>query len=343
MTSSLCRTHLLTVSNHISGVMEGIRKSIIHFVWFCDCLLKGELTPLQRHEIQTARGDHLSILDQPSSEIDRCIVDLKRQQRVIEDHWNRLFQNMKIKAYTFLELETFEQFLSKRLREDYVNESFEVSERILNFARIKGDSEDRKIAARNLLEKNEEDVDDYYREVVVSIIEELMIDLAHVERKMRSILARGGKSGSDIQVLVNNCKWADLAVVLVGDRDLAAKISARNGHSSSTHCMIMRGIDQVQRTYFKELVNASTFTISACAKALSAQFNQHSSHSQSSLAIEEDRQPLVTKALDQGVTTRIFGILGSLTGLATRDSFEDEPRPRSDFYYGYNLSPKKTE
>ena len=323
--------------------MESIRKSLLHFAWFCDCLLKGELTPLQRHEIEKARGDHLSILEQPSLEINRRIDDLQRQQRVIEDHWSRLFQNMKIKAYTFLELDTFEHFLSMRLREDYLNESFEIPQRILNFARIKGSPEDREVAARNLLEKNEEDVDEYYRKVVVPIIEELMIDLAHVERKMQNILARGGKSGSDIQVLVNNCEWADLAIVLLGDQELAVKISTRNGRPSSTYGRIMRGIDQVQRTYFKELRNSSTFTISAHAKALSAQFNRGSSHSRTSVDIEEDQQPLLTKALDQGVTTRIFGILGNLTGLTSTDSVEDVPRPRSDFYHGYNLSPKKTE
>lgn len=305
--------------------------------------MKGELTPLQRHEIQKARHDHLVILDQSSSEINTCIDDLKRQQKAIEAHWNRLFQNMKVKAYTFLELDTFEQFLSKRLREDYINESFEVPERILNLARIKGGPEDRKIAARNLLERNEENIDDYYREVVVFVIEELMVDLAHVERKMWNILARGGKPGSDIQVLVNNCNWADLTVVLVGDRELAAKISARKGHSFFTHWMIMRGIDQVQRTYFEELINASTFTINARARALSAQYSQGSSHTGTGIAIEQDQQSLLTKSLDQGITTRIFGVLGNLTGLTSRDSVENVPRLRSDFYHDYKLCPKKTE
>ena len=91
---------------------------------------------------------------------------------------------MKIKVYTFLELNIFKQFLSKRLREDYVNEFFKISERILNFARIKKNLKDRKIAARNLFKKNEKNINEYYRKIVVFIIKEFIIDSVHVKRKI---------------------------------------------------------------------------------------------------------------------------------------------------------------
>ena len=174
---------------------------------------------------------------------------------------------MKVKAYTFRELDTFEPYLSNRLRKDHINEPLEGPERSLNLARIKGISKDRAVAARNLLDTNDKDLDDYYREVVVFAVEEVMIDVVHVERKLRGALAKGGNPGRDLQVLVDECKWADLAAFLVGDRTLAAKILARNGHPAFTHWMIMRGIDQVQNTYFKEITNRSAFTINARAKA----------------------------------------------------------------------------
>ena len=68
--------------------MKDTRKSITQFGWFCDCILKGELTPLQRDEIQRARDDHLSVFSQPPSELHKHSDNLERQQETIEDRWN---------------------------------------------------------------------------------------------------------------------------------------------------------------------------------------------------------------------------------------------------------------
>ena len=41
--------------------------------------------------------------------------------------------------------------------------------------------------------------------------------------------------------------------------------------------------------------------------------------------------------------TKILGIVGNLTGLASRNSVDDVPRPHANFYCSYNLNSKKAE
>ena len=302
--------------------MEDIQKSITRFISCCEGLLKGELTPLLRSEIEKAYNNHLSVRQLSLAEITHHVHDLKSQQKSIENHWNQIFQNMITKAYIFLELEFFEHFLSDKLCEDYINEPLYIAERILDFARIKGSSDDRKLAAHKLTKGREEELDNLYQKIVVFAVKELTLDLAHVERKLSAALERNGKPGSDIQALIDQCRWADLATVLVEDQKLSLKVNP-GSYQTFTKFMIKHGIDQVRRTYFKELISPSAFTLSTHARALSPK----------SVPSDENQQPMLTKAVSHGISTKIYGIWQSMTG--PRDE-------QSDIYRGRSLELKKS-
>ena len=315
--------------------MEVNTKSITRFISCCEGLLKGELTPLLRYEIEKAYNNHLSVRQLSLAEIAQHVNDPKSQRESIESHWNRIFQNMYTKAYVFLELEFFEHFLSDKLREDYINEPCQVSGRILDFARIKGNSDDRKLAAHRLTSGKEEELDKVYQEVVVFAVKELMLDLAHVERKLSAALERAGKPGSDIQALVDKCRWADLAIVLVEDQKLSPHVNPSNGYPTFTKFMVKRGIDQVQRTYFKELISPSAFTLSAHSQALSKSIPSDRDNKRlgtSGEVMNESQQPLLTTAISHGISTKIVGLWHSMT--APKDK-------HSDLYRGHSLDSKK--
>ena len=316
--------------------MEDDTSSMTRFISCCEALLKGELTPLLRCEIEKAYSNHLSVRQLPLAEIALHVDDLKSQRNSIESHWNQIFRDMNTKAYVFLELEFFEHFLSDKLREDYINEPCQVSGRMLDFARIKGDSDDRELAARNLTRGKEEELDNLYKEVVVFAVKELMLDLNHVERKLSAALERAGRPGSDIQALVDRCRWADLATVLLEDQKLYPQVNPRNGYPAFTKFMVKRGIDQVQRTYFKDLISPSEFTLSSHSQALSKSIPSDRDNKQrvtSGEAMDEDQQPLLTKAVSRGISTKIFGFWHSMTGP------KDE---HFDLYHGRSLASKKS-
>ena len=316
--------------------MDEVTNSIQRFISCCEVLLKGELTPLLRHEIEKAYSNHLSVRQLPLAEIALHGDDLKSQRKSVESHWNRIFRDMNTKAYISLELEFFEHFLSDKLREDYINEPFQVSGRILDFARIKGNPDDRELAARNLTRGKEEELDKLYQEVVVFAVKELMLDLIHVERKLSAALERAGRPGSDIQALVDQCRWADLATVLLEDQKLSPRVNPRNGYPAFTKFMVKRGIDQVQRTYFKELISPTEFTLSAHSQALSKSIHSDRDNKRqatSGEAMDEDQQPLLTKAVSRDISTKILGLWHSMTGP------KDE---HFDLYHGRSLDLKKS-
>ncbi|KAI9841304.1 MAG: hypothetical protein M1837_000790 [Sclerophora amabilis] len=314
--------------------MEDVRK----FILTCDGVLRSDLTPLLRHEMKTALDNHLHAIYQPPSEINNQIMDgLQTQRRSIEAHWNRTNKDMKKFGDMFREMRVIEFFLQDKLSEDYVDASYAVPERVLDLARIKGDAEDRKLAASRLTGGNEDELDKLYQEVVVSPVEELMLDLGYVELRMRAALARGGKPGSDIQPLVDSCNWADLATILVEDRKYSPRAVAGSLQPTLANWIVLHRLNDVQKTYFTELSSEGAFTINAHARALSRKLASSSDQSQDGVssqqlsrgtAMEEDQQPLLSK-----VSSKFFGMMHSML----------EPTPQESLYHRHGIGLKKTE
>ena len=89
----------------------------------------------------------------------------------------------------------------------------------------------------------------------------------HIESKIRAALARDGQPGSDIQPLVDRCDWASLATVLKNDRLLTTQLFSKG---EETERSIQRGISRIQKKYFREFTDSSTFVISKYASKMSA-------------------------------------------------------------------------
>lgn len=213
----------------------------------------------------------------------------------------------------------FEQSIGARLLADYGNEPHAVHEWTLKLAKCKGRPEDRKnLAHQEGWEKDQ--LDGIYETNVVLPLEELILDRAHIEKKMDAAVSRHGQPGSDIQPLIHRCDWDSLAATLVKDRHLTTRIFPDHGNSKGSHEKIMRGISQIQAKYFSELSSASLFTVSAQASAMSAELALTNSvrlpsHSGSAMSQAE--------ADKGGVIGKVYGTIArGIVELAPRSSVE---------------------
>jgi len=206
---------------------------------------------------KTANQQNLKIV-----ESDRNLLTLKN---VIENHWLQLYEDSSTSARIFEHMLIFKTFLHRKLLEDYVETSYVINENIVCLGRIKFTLEDRQQAACEL-DIHQNQLDDIYQQRVVLVLDELMLDRAHVESKMRAASARDERSNSDIQSLINRDDWTSLTAAIKKNQLLTTKLLFKDDH---TRRVIQRDINRVQKRYFRELVDSSTFVISKHASKLS--------------------------------------------------------------------------
>ncbi len=224
-----------------------------------------KLTPRFQEQVRSTIQTYQETANQQNLEVAESGRNLLALRNVIEDHWLQLYGDSSTSARIFGHMLIFKMFLHRKLLEDYVGTPYVVNENIVCLGRIKSTLEDRQQAACEL-GIHQDQLDDIYRQRVVLVLDELMLDRAHVESKMRAASARDGRSGSDIQPLINRGDWTSLAAAVKKDQLLTTKLLFKDDH---TRRVIQRGINRVQKRYFRELVDSSTFVISKHASKLS--------------------------------------------------------------------------
>lgn len=161
-----------------------------------------KLTPRFQEQVRSAIQTYQETANQQNLKVVESGRNLLALRDAIEDHWLQLYGDSSISADIFGHMLIFKMFLHRKLLEDYVETSYVVNENIVCLGRFKSTLEDRQQAACEL-GIHLDQLDDTYRQRVVLVLDELMLDRAHVESKMRAALARGGRSGSDIQPLID--------------------------------------------------------------------------------------------------------------------------------------------
>ena len=224
-----------------------------------------KLTPRLQKQIESTINTYRLTANQQNLDVIECGKSLLALRDLIEDHWKQIYGDSSNTACLFEHILIFRMFLQCKLLEDYAGISYVVNKNIVCLGRCKGELEDRKRAAREL-GTHVDHLDNVYQQRVVFVLDELMIDRAHVESKMRTALARDGQPGSDIQTLINRCDWANLAAVLRKDQLLTTELFLKG---DDTERKIQRGISRIQKKYFRELVSSSKFVTSKIANNLS--------------------------------------------------------------------------
>jgi len=185
-----------------------------------------KLTPRLRKQIQTTIYTYQEIAKQKNPHVGasfKILLDLRDE---IDSHWAQIFKNPIRTAVLFRHMFIFQVFLKDRLLEDYTGGSQVINVNIICLARFMGSLEDRERAAREICAKLD-NLEGIYQQHVIFVLQELLLDRAHVERKMRTALARGGRPGSDIQPLIDRRDWESLATVLMKDQLLTTELFSK--------------------------------------------------------------------------------------------------------------------
>ncbi len=203
------------------------------------CKLTSRFQKQVRSAIQiyqeTANQQNLKIV-----ESDRNLLTLRD---VIENHWLQLYEDSSTSADIFEHMLIFKMFLHRKLLEDYVETSYVINENIVCLDRFKFTLENHQQAACELdIHLNQ--LDDTYQQRVVLVLDELMLDWAHVESKMQAALARDKRSSSDIQSLIDRDDWISLTAVIKKNQLLTTKLLFKDDY---TLRVIQRNINRIQK------------------------------------------------------------------------------------------------
>ena len=228
---------------------------IIHFGY----LLTQNPTPLLQQQLSHAMAKHQQALE--SSDINPFVQDLDTLHAQIEEHWARVYSDMHITASLLWDINMFQRFLRSKLLEDYANEPYEVSGRMLSLAESTAKQDKHRLAGPT--KEHSTIPDEQYRDHVIFPLEESKLDRDYVENKLRAVAARQGRPGNDIQPLIDACDWTKLAAVLISDRDIVTKLTQRSETFAEVSKKILDGINRVQNKYFTSLSGPSTFTLAS--------------------------------------------------------------------------------
>jgi hypothetical protein len=251
--------------------METIRK-ILHdrVVRFEVFQMAGPTTPRFAAQLESTINIYRETAKLDSADIRETTNNIEALMDDLMEHWAKVFPSFDEAAMFYRRMSAYRYFLQEKLREDYLKKKPHiVSQEIVWLARSQGEPADRERAVE-MFKMRPDKLDEHYQKRVSLVLHEMMVDSAHVEQKFRAAAARDGRPGSDIQPLIDNCQWPELAGMLVKDRVLTVQMPGSILFDEKMKRNILRGIDRVQKRYFDSITSPSIFVISARAGALSA-------------------------------------------------------------------------
>ena len=146
---------------------------IVNFAY----LLTQNPTPLLHQQLSHAMVLHQQALESP--DINPFLRDLDVLHAQIEKHWAKVYSDMLTTASLLWDINMFQRFLCSKLLEDYANEPYVVSGRMLSLAESTVRQDQRHLARPS--EDDNTISDEQYRDHVVFPLEESNLDRDYVE------------------------------------------------------------------------------------------------------------------------------------------------------------------
>lgn len=222
--------------------------------------IEQEMQSTIRFYQETAKRQYLDLVESRQT--------LLALSDAIEDHWRQIYGSPSKAACLQKHLHLFREFLRSKLLEDYVGTPCSVNKEIVRLGRSKGGMDDRERAAREF-GAEVDDADDAYQQRGIYVLDELMLDRAYVESKMRAAAARDGQPGSDVQPLIDRCDWRSLAAVLQKDQLLIMQLFEEGADKEKK---VQRGLSKIRKKYFRELNSESSFVLSKYASKIEVKY-----------------------------------------------------------------------
>lgn len=232
------------------------------------------MTPLLRKEINHAADLHAAAIDQPDLDDLDTRAKLAALYQDLTTHWAQLYGNMTQRVYVINNIASFQKILLSKFVEDYSRVPCQLSPILFAFVLERfGFMENHDPGTRT-------DGIDFYGELVVLPLKEMMVDHRYVQTIIRAIATsatEGEHRPGQVEHLVHQRNWQGLARTIINDRQLALDFFTHNKPMSTMFdwgdeisAEILNGLDAVQNTYFAELSSPSAYTLTSYATDLSS-------------------------------------------------------------------------
>lgn len=238
------------------------------------------LTPLLLREIRQAIEIHSEAAEQPDLTTNTELLrDLDNAHDRVSEHWCKFHENYMTSSSLLAYIGLHQQFLTHFLVDEYTStpalrdtKSTNVHDWACDMAGL--------IQTHSTAENDSTASDLEYQRSIVSPLEEMGLNKAHVEDKIRALVAvQRGQSCGYVRRLIRQCDWQKLAEVLLNDRELAIDLFeprpvVEGTFNDETRSIVVKSIDNTIDKYFTELWSPTKYTLSKHAIAASA---KHSS------------------------------------------------------------------
>ena len=224
-------------------------------------ILRYALTPLLRQQIREAIALHRDAAGAPN--LNPYLEDLNARYAEIKKHWAKLSGDMVVATAILRNICLFGEFLAFELLEDYTNQPYSLSNDMLAVVDV---------AIKERTHPRDKEIGSTaYHKNITFLLEEMALNTPWVEKKLSTVAARRGRSGDDIQPLINEHDWPQLAVTLLSDRELAARLMEESFCSQELYERVAEGITHIQTRYFEKLRGPTEYTLSTHAAPLKGQ------------------------------------------------------------------------
>lgn len=303
--------HNMSDKSHSTTAQE-VRSILSQRVAGYQILLLDNLTPLFHKELQDATKLHEEILERPDptiSEQQRTLTQLAHLDSIdaqLMEHWKDLHTSLISRTALLANIMAYQGFLATSILLDYAGHSPREAG-LESWVSGRVETLDKHYSTGD---KNDKDIR-LYQQMVATPIKEMMLDQAHVEKRIRTAAAEPYPTG-EIYRLIDECDWSNLATMLINDRKLAETLHGQKpldpkSYNDKTSKIVLRKMDEIRDTYFTDLSAASTYTPSKHAKDLSAR-KAAGLHIPSELNRYADGDWAVPTA--KGVFNKVLGSLG---------------------------------
>lgn len=266
------------------------------------------LTPLLYKELRENINVYCEALEQPNLATNRDLLKnlIERYERFTK-HWEQVHQKLSSHSMLLINMTAYQVFLTEMLLYEYTSSKpYDISDWVLSGAAIierhraamdddatdvpvDDDASDVPVdddasdvstlvyeTDGSTHEDDHSDTEEAYQRLFVRPVEELTLDVAHVENRLCIAVAEQEKqcSGGHVQNLIQQCDWQKLAGTILKDREIALALSSYKSLWAvkldyDAYGMILKGIDNMEATYYTNLSSPVLYRTSKYARDLS--------------------------------------------------------------------------
>ncbi|KAG6363914.1 hypothetical protein INS49_009017 [Diaporthe citri] len=227
------------------------------------------------HTLADAWDRRRTVFVPGDGQIAELLRDLDNAHDRVSEHWCKFHENYMTSSSLLAYIGLHRRFLTHFLVDEYTStpalrdaKSSNVHDWACDMAGL--------VQAHSTAESDPNDSDLEYQRSIVSPLEEMGLNQAHVEEKIRILAAvPRGQSCGYVRRIIRQCDWQKLAEALPDDRKLAIDLFEprtvfESAFDEKTRSAVVKSIDNITDKYFTNLSSPTKYTLSKHAIGASA-------------------------------------------------------------------------